>query len=70
MALDRFSFLSSIDSDYVDELHQMYLVDKRLVEKSWRQFFDGYEFAKETYSDQDDVPSNFKKEFMVINLIF
>ena len=69
MALDRFSFLNSIDSDYVDELHQMYLVDKRLVEESWRQFFDGYEFAKETYSDQDDVPSNFKKEFMVINLI-
>ena len=69
MALDRFSFLNSIDSDYVDELHQMYLVDKRLVEKSWRQFFDGYEFAKETYNEEDEVPSNFKKEFMVINLI-
>ena len=69
MALDRFSFLNSIDSDYVDELHQMYLVDKRLVEESWRQFFDGYEFAKETYSEEDEVPSNFKKEFMVINLI-
>ena len=69
MALDRFSFLNSIDSDYVDEMHQMYLVDKRLVEESWRQFFDGYEFAKETYNEEDEVPSNFKKEFMVINLI-
>jgi 2-oxoglutarate dehydrogenase E1 component len=47
----------------------MYLVDKRLVEQSWRQFFDGYEFAKVNYSDQDEVPNNVKKEFMVINLI-
>jgi 2-oxoglutarate dehydrogenase E1 component len=69
MALDRFSFLNSIDSDFVDELHQRYLVDKRLVEKSWRQFFDGYEFARHNYNDQDEIPTNVKKEFMVINLI-
>ena len=69
MALDSFSFLNSIDSDFVDELHQKYLVDKRLVEQSWRQFFDGYEFAKINYSDEDEIPTNVKKEFMVINLI-
>lgn len=69
MALDSFSFLNGIDSDYVDELHQMYLVDKRLVDQSWRQFFDGYEFAKVNYGDTDEVPNNVKKEFMVINLI-
>ena len=69
MALDSFSFLNSIDSDFVDELHQRYLVDKRLVEQSWRQFFDGYEFAKVNYSDEDEIPTNVKKEFMVINLI-
>ena len=69
MSLDRFSFLNSIDSDYVDELHQKYLVDKRLVEPSWRQFFDGYEFAKFNYDEVDEVPSIVKKEFRVINLI-
>ena len=69
MALDRFSFLNSIDSDFIDELHQRYLVDKRLVEKSWRQFFDGYEFAKFNYTGEDEIPTNVKKEFMVINLI-
>ncbi|MBL17863.1 MAG: 2-oxoglutarate dehydrogenase E1 component, partial [Crocinitomicaceae bacterium] len=69
MALDSFSFLNSIDSDFVDELHQRYLVDKRLVEQSWRQFFDGYEFAKINYSDEEEIPTNVKKEFMVINLI-
>ncbi|MEC7127806.1 MAG: thiamine pyrophosphate-dependent enzyme, partial [Bacteroidota bacterium] len=69
MSLDRFSFLNSIDSDYVDELHQKYLIDKRLVEPSWRQFFDGYEFAKFNYDEIDEVPSIVKKEFRVINLI-
>ncbi len=69
MSLDRFSFLNSIDSDYVDELHQRYLIDKRLVEPSWRQFFDGYEFAKFNYDEVDEVPSIVKKEFRVINLI-
>ena len=42
MAIDQFSFLNSIDIDYIDELHQRYLVDKRLVEPSWQSFFDGY----------------------------
>ena len=69
MALDQFSFLNSIDIDYVDELHQRYLVDKRLVEPSWRTFFDGYEFAKFSYEDIDEIPSNVLKEFRVINLI-
>ena len=69
MALDQFSFLNSIDIDYVDELHQKYLVDKRLVEPSWRTFFDGYEFAKFSYEDIDKIPSNVLKEFRVINLI-
>ena len=69
MALDQFSFLNSIDIDYIDELHQRYLVDKRLVEPSWRTFFDGYEFAKYSYEDIDEIPSNVLKEFKVINLI-
>ena len=69
MALDQFSFLNSIDIDYVDELHQRYLLDKRLVEPSWRTFFDGYEFAKFSYEDIDKIPINVLKEFRVINLI-
>jgi 2-oxoglutarate dehydrogenase E1 component len=69
MALDRFSFLNSIDIDYIDELHQRYLVDKRLVEPSWRSFFDGYEFSKFNYQEVDEIPTNVLKEFRVINLI-
>ena len=69
MALDKFSFLNSIDIDYIDELHQRYLADKRLVEPSWRSFFDGYEFSKFNYQEVDQIPTNVLKEFRVINLI-
>jgi 2-oxoglutarate dehydrogenase E1 component len=69
MALDQFSFLNSIDIDYIDELHQRYLVDKRLVEPSWQSFFDGYEFSKFNYEQVDQIPINVLKEFRVINLI-
>ena len=69
MAIDQFSFLNGIDIDYVDELHQKYLVDKRLVELSWRNFFDGYEFSKINYENIDTIPVNVQKEFRVINLI-
>ena len=69
MALDQFSFLNGIDIDYVDELHQKYLVDKRLVEPSWRNFFDGYEFSRINFEEVDVIPVNVQKEFRVINLI-
>ena len=69
MAIDQFSFLNSIDIDYIDELHQRYLVDKRLVEPSWQSFFDGYEFSKFNYEQVDQIPINVLKEFRVINLI-
>jgi 2-oxoglutarate dehydrogenase E1 component len=44
-------------------------VDKRLVEPSWRSFFDGYEFSKFNYQEVDQIPINVLKEFRVINLI-
>ena len=69
MAIDQFSFLNSIDIDYIDELHQRYLVDKRLVEPSWQSFFDGYEFSKFNYEQVDQIHINVLKEFRVINLI-
>ena len=44
-------------------------MDKRLVEPSWRSFFDGYEFSKFSYQEVDQIPTNVLKEFRVINLI-
>ena len=42
------------------------------VESSWRSFFQGYDFANETFTEDEFqalLPDSFKKEFKVINLI-
>ena len=43
--------------------------DPESINNEWRQFFTGFDFSKEIYSEDDEVSDNFKKEFQVINLI-
>ncbi len=66
--MDNFSFLGSINIEMIDDMYSRYLKDPNSVEKEWGEFFKGYDFAKEVYSE-DDVPKLFQKEFKVINLI-
>ena len=42
--------------------------DPKSISGSWGDFFQGFDFAKEIYAE-DDVPIVFQKEFKVINLI-
>ena len=67
--MDKFSFFGNIDGEFVDELYQRYQTNKNKLEPSWRKFFDGYEFGLTSYSTEDEIPMNIKKEFMVIDLI-
>lgn len=41
----KFSYLKSINSDYIDELFQRYLADPNSIDDSWRYFFDGLELG-------------------------
>ena len=67
--MDKFSFFGNINGEFVDELYQRYQTNKNTLEPSWRKFFDGYEFGLTSYSSEDEIPLNIKKEFMVIDLI-
>ncbi len=81
--MDRFSFLGGVHSAFIDDLYQKYLSSPDSVEPSWRSFFQGYDFALESYEDEDkahqaiasgnfnhgEVVNEIKKEFQVINLI-
>ena len=70
--MDKFSYLSNMDVSTVEHLYQSYKSDPTSVAEDWQQFFAGFDFAEQIYS-QDDVefgiPANVKKEFDVINLI-
>jgi len=66
--MDKFSYLNNSDPETIDRLYQEFLKDPELVDPSWRQFFEGYEFAKKDYSaDKED--EFYPNEFKVISLI-
>ena len=71
--MDRFSFLGSVHAQLIDDQYEHYLKNPDGLEPSWRAFFQGYDFAKEIYSEEDlegaGVPEEVIKEFHVLNLI-
>ncbi len=66
--MDRFSFLGAVNGAFVEDLYQTYLVNPDGIDKNWKVFFQGYDFANEDYSDKK-IPDYVQKEFDVIKLI-
>ena len=73
--MDRFSFLNTVHTGFIEDLYQKYLENPDEVEPSWRSFFQGYDLANSDFSlDGDEesaaeIPEQVYKEFKVIELI-
>lgn len=73
--MDRFSFLGSVHAGFIDDLYQKYLINPDGIEPSWKAFFQGFDFARESYGDDDldmaniAIPEEVEKEFKVLDLI-
>ena len=70
--MDNYSFLGAANTAFFEDIYQQYLKEPDSVESSWRSFFQGYDFANETFTEDEFqalLPDSFKKEFKVINLI-
>ena len=78
--MDRYSFLGAAHTQFIDHLYEQYLESPDSVEPSWRAFFQGYDFAQESYNGSvseyaaDQVTSgvaaqHMEKEFRVLKLI-
>lgn len=76
--MDRFSFLGGVHSTFIDELYERYLSSPDSIEPSWRAFFQGYDFAREEYGDEEalshslnhaEIVEEIRKEFQVLSLI-
>ncbi len=69
--MDKFSYLGNSDVNAIEQLFIQYQNDSNSVDKSWQDFFKGFEFAKVDYSSSGTatIPENVSKEFKVINLI-
>ena len=70
--MDNYSFLGAANSTFFEETYEQYLKNPDSVEQTWRSFFQGYDFANESYTldeIESQFPKSFRKEFDVINLI-
>ena len=65
----KYSFLGAIHTNMIEVMYEKYMDNPESINPEWRQFFIGFDFSKELYSEDDELPENFKKEFKVINLI-
>ncbi len=66
--MDKFSYLSNIDPDKLDDLYNSYKSDPSSVDVSWQNFFKGFEFGLANFH-KDKSGSILPEEFKVMNLI-
>ncbi len=45
MSLNKFTYATATNASYIEEQYEKFRKDPGAVEASWRQFFEGYEFA-------------------------
>ncbi len=68
--MDKFSFLGSVDANEIEELYNKFLASADSVEPSWRDFFEGFEFARTSFGEsKGTIPEQLQKEFRVLNLV-
>ena len=80
--MDKYSFLNAANTSFFADLYDKYLINPDSVEPSWRAFFQGFDFGKESLLDEIDasgigvsngenvqVPLQLQKEFQVVKLI-
>ena len=66
--MDKFSFLGASHINMIEEMYQQYLSNSPELDKEWKHFFQGFDFAQESY-DIDIKGNDVPKEFKVITLI-
>ncbi|MBN1598544.1 MAG: 2-oxoglutarate dehydrogenase E1 component [Bacteroidales bacterium] len=68
--MDENSFLGNTDIETIERMYRQYMENPDLLERSWKDFFKGFEFARTIYPESDTTENeNLDKEFRVINLI-
>ncbi len=67
--MDNLSYIGNADPSAIEYLYKKYKEKPENVDLGWQKFFEGFDFAKTNYDDNEEVPENYIKEFRVINLI-
>jgi 2-oxoglutarate dehydrogenase E1 component len=69
--MDKLSYLSNANSEYIDSLYQSYKEDPNSIDFGWQKFFEGFDFGRGSEASVVSVetPNHFLKEINVLNLI-
>jgi 2-oxoglutarate dehydrogenase E1 component len=52
--MDKFSFIANAHVSYIDELYASYKNEPAAIDPSWKEFFDGFDFALTNYGAQEN----------------
>jgi len=69
--MDKLSYLSNANSEYIDSLYQSYKEDPNAIDFGWQKFFEGFDFGRGSQAGvvSAETPDHFFKEIKVLNLI-
>ncbi len=67
--MDALSYISSADTNYVEALYTDYKQNPEAVEVTWRNFFEGFEFALKRDGEGEVSSDQLTKELRVYKLI-
>ncbi|WP_026955303.1 2-oxoglutarate dehydrogenase E1 component [Algoriphagus vanfongensis] len=52
--MDKFSYIANAHVSYIDELYNSYKQDPEAIDPSWKEFFDGFDFALTNYGEGEN----------------
>ena len=69
--MDKYSYISNADINFIDNLYQTYQQDPSSLDNSWQKFFQGFDFGKQSHHENGKslIQQN-PKEIQVRNLIY
>jgi 2-oxoglutarate dehydrogenase E1 component len=50
--MDKYSYIANAHVSYIDELYNSYKNDPKSIDESWKEFFEGFDFALANYDTQ------------------
>jgi 2-oxoglutarate dehydrogenase E1 component len=56
--MDKFSYIANAHVSYIDELYSSYKSDPESIDSSWKEFFDGFDFALTNYGEEESAVSS------------
>ena len=66
--MDHLSFIGNSEIEAIDQLYKKYTDEPSSVDESWRNFFKGYDFARQYYTENNGN-QHLDKEFRVLSFI-